>query len=197
MVQYMDKKVGQLVNKINAMGIADNTVIMFLADNGTPNNIVSMFRGEEIDGGKGTTTQYGTHVPFIVYSPGNIPAASVNNNLVDLTDFMPTFSDITHVSIPAYYGILDGVSFYSSLKNPLLQGRDWTFCHWLPPTVTPRLHRWAQTTNYKLYDSTDGNRFFDIVTDPWEEFPINKKDMTDEQKNARDELQSVINQMHN
>src|ERR1044072_1595149 len=66
MVKYMDKKVGQIVRKINTSSLTKNTIIIFLGDNGTPPDITSIYNEMAITGGKGTSTTYGTHVPLVV-----------------------------------------------------------------------------------------------------------------------------------
>jgi arylsulfatase A len=69
MVKYMDKKVKQVVDKINSTGLSNNTIIIFLGDNGTPQELTSEYQRETIEGGKNTSTTYGTNVPLIVSSP--------------------------------------------------------------------------------------------------------------------------------
>src|SRR5689334_22432817 len=157
MVHYMDKKVGDVVSMIKSKGIADNTIIIYLGDNGTPNGITSLFNGMSINGGKGTTTVYGTHVPLIVYCLAKYTAGVVNN-LVDLTDFMPTLAQMAGLSPQG----VDGLSFYPALSNKTAAGRSWIFCHW-QPQKTSVVHRWAQTAVYKLYDTTQRNKYFNIV----------------------------------
>lgn len=64
MVAYMDELVGRLVGHIDDLGLGENTLILFYSDNGTDRRIVSGFRGRDIPGGKGLTTQNGIRVPI-------------------------------------------------------------------------------------------------------------------------------------
>ena len=66
MVFYMDKNIGRIAMKLNELGIRENTVIMFLGDNGTEVSIQSKIGDEEIKGEKGTLSKAGTHVTMIV-----------------------------------------------------------------------------------------------------------------------------------
>ena len=116
MVKYMDKKIGQIITEIKSDGLESNTVFLFSGDNGTSSGITSLQNGHYIQGGKGLTIEAGTHVPLIVYWPGKVKP-SVNNNLIDFTDFLPTLAGIAGVSEPANYGTLDGLSFYPQLIN--------------------------------------------------------------------------------
>jgi arylsulfatase A len=63
MVMYMDKQVKILSDKIQALGLQNNTVFIFAGDNGTAKGVVSQFNDTTVAGGKGQTTTYGTHVP--------------------------------------------------------------------------------------------------------------------------------------
>ena len=195
MVKYMDKKVGDLINYINTKGLSSNTIILFLSDNGTPPQIFSLFKGKLIQGGKGTTNQYGTHVPFIASWPGHITAGTINNNIINFPDFMPLLASIAGTTISSNAGIIDGVDFYPSFLDPNDIIRAWGFCQWKPYSTSP-LRRWDQTLNYKLYDSINNSKFYNILTDTLEKLPILKKNLTANEKIIKQQLQDVLNQMH-
>ncbi|MEX0359720.1 MAG: sulfatase-like hydrolase/transferase, partial [Allomuricauda sp.] len=65
MVGYMDKLVGRIVNATESLGIRENTLILFIGDNGTDRDVTSLINSEPLKGEKGYTTDAGTHVPFI------------------------------------------------------------------------------------------------------------------------------------
>ena len=195
MVKYMDKKVGDLINYINTKGLSSNTIILFLSDNGTPPQIFSLFKGKLIQGGKGTTNQYGTHVPFIASWPGHITAGTINNNIINFPDFMPLLASIAGTTISSNAGIIDGVDFYPSFFDPNDIIRAWGFCQWKPYSTSP-LRRWDQTLNYKLYDSVSGSKFYNILTDTLEQFPIPKKNLTSQEQATKQQLQDVLDQLH-
>ena len=77
MVHYVDKIVGKLVEKLEAEGVRDNTLILFTGDNGTYTGITSRFKGRDWKGGKGHMMDNGTHVTLIANWPGNVPAGQV------------------------------------------------------------------------------------------------------------------------
>ena len=52
MVKYMDKKIGQVLDKVKAAGLANNTIVIYVGDNGTDLRIYSYFRNKRIKGGK-------------------------------------------------------------------------------------------------------------------------------------------------
>lgn len=191
MVSYMDKVVGQIVNKIEKAGLTNNTIIIFAGDNGTPNAIVSLFNGIQVPGSKGQTTEYGTHVPLIVKWPGKIAAGSVNNNLVDFPDFLPTMAEMAGTSVPPKFGTTDGISFYSQLTGGEGTVRTYSFCHW-DPGNTRKFSRWAQTTTYKLYDYTDRNAFFNIEKDINETHPLSDADLTAAELLIKQQLHNIL-----
>jgi len=91
MVKYMDLLVGQLVEKVKSLGIAEETIILFYSDNGTTWRITSHMGELAIEGGKGLTTQAGIRVPLIAYWPGTI-TPGISNDLIDASDFLPTLA---------------------------------------------------------------------------------------------------------
>ncbi|MEM6979296.1 MAG: sulfatase-like hydrolase/transferase, partial [Planctomycetota bacterium] len=60
MVHYMDHLVGRLVDKIDSLGLSEQTIVIFTADNGTHRKIQSRWRGQTIQGGKGQLKDMGT-----------------------------------------------------------------------------------------------------------------------------------------
>jgi arylsulfatase A len=116
MTAYMDKLIGRLVAKLDELGLRENTLVMFLGDNGTNTGITSQFRGQPYKGGKGTSTARGTHVPLIANWPGKVPAGRVNGDLIASTDFLPTLCAVAGVPLPASLPP-DGRSFLPQLMG--------------------------------------------------------------------------------
>lgn len=190
MVKYMDKKIGEIIDSLKLWGLDNNTIIIFAGDNGTPTEMVSRFKNGRIQGGKGKSTIYGTHVPLLVTWPGHIAAKSVNNNMVDFTDLLPTFADAASQIVPADYGTIDGVSFYDQLTGAPAKSRDWVFCSFKPNGEDNQFinKRWANTKKYKLYDSS--YNFYNIVTDSLELNPLTT--LTPMEKKIKDSLRAVL-----
>ena len=82
--------IGKLVAKLDALGLRDNTLILFLGDNGTGRGTRSRMGDRLVIGGKGATTDAGMHVPLLASWPGRIGAGKLCPDLVDSTDFVPT-----------------------------------------------------------------------------------------------------------
>ncbi len=204
MVKYMDKHVGQLIAKLQAMNLDRKTLVIFIGDNGTPGGIHSKWNGQIIEGGKSKAIERGTHVPMVAFMPGNVQAGKLDTSLIDLTDFLPSFSDIFKTAIPASYGTIDGVSFYQQLMGlNNSNDRDWIFCHYLAHPDNPGnqpLQRWMQNTIYKEYDTTTNllksGKFYNIVIDPEERKPIPSNKQTTAEKNIYNTFKRNMHALH-
>jgi len=194
MAEYTDKCVGRIVDKIKQLGIAENTLVIFYSDNGTHLKVTSQTTTGPVAGGKGETTDAGTHVPLICWQPGTIKPA-VNDNLVDSTDFLPTLLDAARRPLPSDE-LTDGISFYPQLLGQDVATRPWVFCHFDPRPGWDKDHfrliRFARDRHYKLYD--DG-RLYDVPNDQLEQRAILEKDDTTDTKAVRKRLDAVLKSM--
>lgn len=164
MVQYMDKLIGKIVAKVDELGLSENTIIMFTADNGTNRSITSRWNGMDIQGGKGGMTNMGTHVPFVASWKGQTPSGTKTEDLVDFTDFYPTLAAAAGISIKDEKN-LDGVSFLPQLQGKPGTPRDWVFCHY-QPYWNAEPGQFVRNREYKLYRTGD---FYNVPNDLREE----------------------------
>jgi arylsulfatase A len=117
MVVYLDKIVGRIAHSLEELGIRDQTMLVFTGDNGTVQGIQSNTVAGPVIGGKSKLTDAGTHVPLIVNWPGQVQAGAVHDDLVDTTDFVPTFAEVCGLALPAKIPF-DG-QFYNVKDDPL------------------------------------------------------------------------------
>ncbi|MCM8528266.1 MAG: sulfatase-like hydrolase/transferase [Lentisphaeraceae bacterium] len=139
MINYMDKLVGRILDKVEELGIRDNTYVFFMGDNGTWekdfNNPKFGEKGEKkhtrhtihgnVNGGKAMLCDAGSHVPFLVWGPSGVPRKAVNNELVDVVDLFPTFCELTGTEIPQSIKI-DGRSVAKQIHGKSGPKREWT-----------------------------------------------------------------------
>lgn len=187
MVTYMDKIIGKIVNTLKEEGIADNTLIMFVGDNGTKNTLVSQTREGPIRGAKGNTITHGNHVPMVAYWPKQIKNPKTYEGLINFSDFYATFSDILGVSHET-----DGLSMMEVLSGKQTLDREIVTTYYDPmwsPSVTQYRNVFSQSDRYKLYK--DG-RFFDMKNDILETQPLNDEDLNESQKIAKAKLASEL-----
>ena len=188
MVTYMDKIVGRIVAKVDELGLGKNTLVIFTGDNGTNRKIKSkMSNGQVIQGDKGNTTDAGTRVPLIARWPGVVPKGRVCGDLVDFSDFVPTFAEMNGASLSDGM-ILDGQSFLPQLRGKKGKAREWIFCHYEPKWLGRKeAVRFVRDKRWKLYGNGD---LFDVPADTLEQEP---NPSGQEAASARKRLQTVLN----
>jgi arylsulfatase A-like enzyme len=193
MVEYHDKVIGRVNAKLEELGIADDTLVIYVGDNGSPIEVCSIVHNHtEVCGGKGLTVDRGTHVPLICTWPGTIPADSITTDLIDASDFLPTILEAAEITPPDDY-FMDGRSFLPQLKGETGNPRDYIYFHFEP--MSGRVHRFARFIRdhrWKLYD--DG-RLFDLNNDPEEESAFDPSDDNDERTEVRTRLAPIFDEM--
>jgi len=192
MVQYMDKLIGKLVARLDTLGLRENTLIIFVGDNGTGKGTRSMMGSKLVIGGKGTTTDAGMHVPLIVNWTGKIAAGKVSSDLVDTTDFLPTLLDAGSVPLPAKMKI-DGHSFWPQLRGERGEPRDWIYS-WYSPRQNENnkaITEFVFNRDFKLYRTGE---FYDLRTDRGEEHALKVTELKSEAATAAATLQRALDQ---
>lgn len=187
MVVAMDSLVGVIKNRLENLGIADRTLLIFTGDNGTDKPIVSDFNGRSVAGAKRSTTDAGTRVPLIAYWPGVIEGGDVSSDLIDFSDFFPTMCEVAGIELPQS-SYLDGLSFAPQLLRQQGNTREWTYT-WFIRNAGDEPAVFARNQRYKLYKSGE---FFDIPVDYDERHPIKVDALDQEQAKAYQMLDSVI-----
>ena len=127
MITNFDHNIGILRDKLKNLGISENTILVFMTDNGTSKGgIFDGLDSEPLNGynagmrGKKSSVYEGGHrVPFFIHWPeGNLVGGKDINALTAHIDVLPTISELCGISVPDTYQP-DGISF-----NPLLQNLD-------------------------------------------------------------------------
>ncbi len=193
MVNYMDRAIDSILEKVRAQGLEQKTIILFVSDNGTPAEIVSTYQNKSITGGMGSTNLYGTHVPLFVYCPGSI-SPGVCNSFIDFTDFLPTLTGLANTALPTGF-VTDGLSFRNILFKPSFAGRSYLYSYFFPhPEYPSTLKReYVQDSAYKYYNN--GYGFFNIAADPYEQKKIGA-DITSDEQRTLSGFKKVIDSIH-
>jgi arylsulfatase A len=156
-VEYMDKLVGRLLAALEASGQRENTLIVFLGDNGTALN------------GKGETSEMGARVPLIINGPGLVKSRGLSPELADITDILPTICEVAGISLPPGQ-LIDGISLAPYLRGEIQPLRDWIYAplggrrtlrtkRWLLENNTP----WAFGQLYDCGDARDGTGYRNVT----------------------------------
>ena len=192
MLQH-DNDVGVLLDKLDKMGIADNTIVMYTGDNGVHNSTwpdagVTWFRNEK------TTNWEGAYrVPMLVRWPGKIPAGSVSNEIMAAIDWLPTLlaaagdPDIVEkvkkghkAAGKEFKRYIDGKNFLPHLTGKEAKGPRKMFLYFNDSAqlTSLRYNRWkavfmeqraeGQAVWREQFDELNAPKLFDLRMDPFE-----------------------------
>lgn len=172
MMTRLDRSVGDIMDKLEALGIDQNTVIMFSSDNGPhleggadPDFFDSNgpFKGYKRDLYEG-----GIRVPFIVRWPGQIAPGTVSDHISAFWDVMPTVAQVTGASAPPD---VDGISFAPTLLGQNGQ-REHEFLYWefheQGGKQAVRMGDWKAVRRNLVRDPDAPVELYDLSTDPGE-----------------------------
>ncbi|MEA2068102.1 MAG: sulfatase-like hydrolase/transferase, partial [Verrucomicrobiota bacterium] len=113
MVEKMDESIGRILGELEALGLKDNTLVLFCSDNG---GICKISKQTPFRAGKGSYFEGGIREPLVVRWPGKVAPNSVCSVPVIGTDFYPTFLEAAGLPIPGKK-VLDGTSLMPLLMQ--------------------------------------------------------------------------------
>ncbi len=183
MIAYMDSQVGELLDRIDRLALRERTIVVFVADNGTNQQIASRRGGTQVVGGKSTTLATATHVPLLLRWPARIPKPQVSGQMVDLTDLYATLAAAAGDGAAA--AASDGFDLVPSLVGGKAPRREAIFMdyagEWWPLDTV----KYVFDARWKLYH--DG-RFYDLAADPFEETPLTLASLGRDAQHAHERL---------
>jgi len=135
MIEHLDEGVGRLLDKLDELGIASNTVVIFTSDNGGMNRVANMAPKRMA---KGASYEGGVSVPLVVRWPGRVQAGSVCDTPTHTIDWYPTFSAVAGGVVPGGH-TLDGQSILPLLTQSGTLSRD--ALYWHVPSYTANYGR--------------------------------------------------------
>ena len=198
MIDSIDQNLGRVLAHLEETGEANNTLIMFLADNGASAEIVEVGEGEigAVDrwasvGGhwanvsnvpfksyKNSTFEGGVETPFIVNWPGTIPPTStVNETSAHLVDIMATLVDITGATYPESMrgetvGAMDGMSLLPAFQGGTIERDKPVFFQWAQSKGVIDGHWKLVIHEVRPRDVESG--LWDFSTSEWELYDLSK-----------------------
>jgi arylsulfatase A len=127
-IAYMDKLVGQLIAELETLKLRENTLVIFMGDNGTGKGMAdrATIGGKVLSGMKGTMLECGGLVPMIASWPAKAPAGRVCADLIDSSDFVTTFAEFAGAKLPVGM-VFDGHSLVPQLQGQPSKPRAWVF----------------------------------------------------------------------
>jgi arylsulfatase A-like enzyme len=190
MVETMDTSVGRVLDKLEQLGLSDDTVVLFTSDNGgLSTSEGSPTSNLPLRGGKGWLYEGGTRVPLIIKWPGITPPGSVSETPVMSIDFYPTILEIAGQETDQS-PVLDGVSL-----TPILEQRAalperalfWHYPHYSNQGGFPGGA--VRVGNYKLLERYEDGRaqLYDLASDLSEQ-----RDLAETQPDKVHELRAQL-----
>ena len=183
MITNFDDNMGILMKKLDEWKLMDNTLLIFMTDNGTARGTYNF----NMKGKKGSVNEGGSRVPFFVRLPGKVKAGVDIDKLTRHIDIFPTLAEIAGAPVSGDLN-LDGRSLVSLIKNPQVEWADrMLFFHqgrWPKKGAGPR---WGKgDTNpdnykYKKYAVRSekwrlvGKSLYNIDEDPGEKKDVSKQ----------------------
>jgi len=173
MINHLDSQVGDIVNKLEELGIADNTIIVFTSDNGPhreggadpdyfdSNGIYQGYKRDLYEGG--------IHVPMIAKWPSKIKAGSSTDHVSAFWDVMPTLAEVVGKDLDES---IDGISFLPTLTGDANQTKHeylyWEF-HEKGGRIAIRKGKWKGVKYNVLKKPNQIIELYDLEKDPSEE----------------------------
>jgi arylsulfatase A-like enzyme len=195
-LEALDSEMGRLFATI-----PKNTIVIFIGDNGTPNQTVQdpFSRGRA----KASVFEGGTHVPIIVWGAGVTRKGQREKRLVNSTDLFATIAELAGIEhTMATKWPEDSISFKSYLASPSGERRDFAYVEHFGPTGeasnSRRQRRRARQYGWAIRDerwryvtgARHGEQFFDLHADPYEQNDLLSGDLSTNAKAAFDVLVS-------
>ncbi|WP_442505628.1 sulfatase [Novipirellula sp. SH528] len=187
MIESMDDAVGTLLDTLDRLKIAENTIIVFASDNG--GNMYNQVDGttatsnSPLRGGKATMYEGGVRGPAIVVQPAVVEANSRSDEVIQSSDFYPTLLELLSIA-PQPNQEFDGISIVPALHGKSLQREAiFTFFphsppvpEWLPPSVSVHQNDWKLIRIF--HGGKNGNhryKLFNLSEDLGEQHDVSAK----------------------
>lgn len=171
MVYAMDRGIGRVIEALEETGQSDNTLVLFLSDNG--GKLSQGANNTPLREGKGSAYEGGFRVPMLAYWPNQIKPQSRYTHPVSALDFFPTFSSLAKAELPSELE-LDGKNLWPALKTGenIRSGE----------TFFVMRHRGDHSDTAAIRDHWKAVRvgkkswaLYDVAVDPSESFDLSKK----------------------
>ena len=161
MCENIDWNVGRIINQLKNSGVLENTIVIYLSDNGPNGN---RWNGL-MKGRKGSTDEGGVRSPMIINWPGKIPQGKIVKEIASGIDLLPTLKDLTGITSQAKKP-LDGISLGPLImqENPIWEDR-YIYNYWKGKLSLRNQH-------YRLDHQ---GQLFDMVNDPNQTKDIGEK----------------------
>lgn len=182
-IEAMDFQIGEFLDNLS-QDEKDNTIIVFIGDNGTPNQVAqSPFTSANV---KNTLYQGGINVPMFI-SGTSVSRSGTDNHLISGTDLFATISELAGISLNEYQ---DSKSFKALLTSNDQPMRNYQYSELADGTTDS----WTISNGkYKLLISSTGNEeMYDLAIDPYEQNNLLAGNLSSNEANTKAELETEL-----
>ena len=158
---YVDFEVGRIIQALEELGLAENTIIAFNADHGKNLGEVGICEKDTFD-------RESWRVPFIMSWPGHLPEGEHRHDIMELMDFGPTLCSLAGIAMPSG---MRGRDLFHSEEPDAVFGIIHTWNHWLRAGIRTDRYRYDCTFQIDGEPVADGQHdpnLFDLKADPHE-----------------------------
>ena len=190
MIESLDYEVGRLLDTFSAAE-KENTIIIFIGDNGTPDNLSQDYPSGR---GKGSLYQGGIHVPMFVSGNGVTRIGETENALVNVIDIYATILELSGASLPG--GIYNSLSFKHLLTSSISPKRRYNYAEMDTNNQGQFIQGYTiRDSIYKLIEYHDGQQeMYNLVSDTLEINDLLLGNLTSQQQSIKAELENEATQ---
>jgi arylsulfatase A-like enzyme len=189
MIESLDYEIGRLLDSI-PQNVLDNTIIIFLGDNGTPGNILQGFPKPK---GKNTVYQGGIYVPLIFSGKGVSRINEKEDAMINVSDFYATIVQIAQADALPSNQINDSYSFKHLLSSANGEKLSYNYMELGANQTVPTDVYTMRDSQYKIIYDVDGQKeFFDLSVDPFEANNLLLDELSPEQLDAKLDLEQQM-----
>lgn len=173
----VDYRAGQVLDAIDQLGVRDNTVVIWMSENGPEEIFPHQGTAGPWRGTYFTALEGSLRTPFIIRWPGHIEAGSVHNEIMHITDLYPTLARIVGAQVPTDR-IIDGVDQVDFLTGqaehsardgfPVYNGDSLYAYKWR----NWKLHFKTQATMRSVVETPGMPRLYNLLIDPKEQYDL-------------------------
>lgn len=184
-VSFMDAQVGRVLDELDPLGLAENTIIVLWGDHG-------WHLGDHGYWTKHTNYEQANRIPLVIVAPGVSRAGGVSRQLAETVDLYPTLAELAGLPAPAGPQPIDGLSLVPVLRDPMQSLRDHAY-HCFPRGE--RMGRAIRTERYRLVEwkkrgtapATAELELYDYEADPLE-----TRNLASERPEAVTKLRAIL-----
>jgi len=190
MVSRMDRDIGRLLDKLKALNLDEETIVIFTSDNGAQQggspDAAFFASNDSLRGAKGDLYEGGIRVPMIARWPGHIPAGRVSDHISYLGDFMATFSSLANTSPPEN---IDSISLLPALLGRPSNQKKHDYLYWeFRSAQAVRMGKWKAVREPML---TGDIELYNLRTDVRE-----TQNVADQHPEVVEQIREIMDEAH-